>query len=444
MLACAEPCAIRQPPYQFLRFDEDYRYLRDPACRADEVDGIKLIALDGTGERFLTLGGDARLKLLNARDVIVGDDPGDSDNVAAQRYHLHASLQAARWLRVFGELKSNWVANREPGPSPTDVDRLDVHQLFADFGAGDSTVRVGRQEIVYGSGRRIFPRNGSNVRGSFDAVRVMTQAGAWRADAFIFRPVEIDPGLFDDSSIDSQTFGGIYMTGAPAPVGPLSLDLYWIDARRRDARYGTTRANESRHSFGIRVAGALGGWDLDSEATFQNGTFASQRIRAWAVTADVGHSIAGTYPMRLALRASAASGDRDPADARLQTFYSMLPNGGTLDQFFSLSMANVQFVRPSWEIRIAPTLSVRLDVAWTRRQSDRDALYGNGGNIIRPAGVSRARAVGRGVGVALAWSPMRHVSVYVLPGRYFHGEFLRQGGAPATAWTATTFIGYRF
>jgi hypothetical protein len=87
---------------------------------------------------------------------------------------------------------------------------------------------------------------------------------------------------------------------------------------------------------------------------------------------------------------------------------------------------------------------VRLDVAWTRRQSDRDALYANGGNIIRPAGASRARAVGRDVGVALAWSPTRHVTVLFLPGRYFHGEFLRQGGAPATAWTATTFLGYRF
>ena len=442
--AFAEPCAIRPPPYQFLRFDEDYRYLRDRACRADAWDPVKLIALDGAGERFLTLGGDLRLKHISARRVIVGDDPGDSDNVAAQRFHVHASVQAARALRLFGEIKSNWVANREPGPRPTDVDRLDVHQVFADLRVADTTVRIGRQELLYGAGRRIFPRNGPNVRGSFDAVRVMMQAGAWRADAFAFRPVEIDPGAFDDSAIDTQTFAGIYVTGTPAQTGPLSLDLYWIGARREGVRYGAIVANEGRHSFGVRLAGVRGRWDFDGEATFQNGTFGSQRIRAWAVTADGGLSFAAAHPMRLAVRASAASGDRDPGDARLQTFHSLFPAGGTLDEFFSLSMANTRFVRPSLEVRIAPPLRVRFDVAWTRRQSDRDALYGTGGNVIRASGASRARPVGRDAGVVITWSASRHFSATVLAGRYFPGAFLRETGTADTAWTATTYLSYRF
>jgi hypothetical protein len=131
--AWAEPCAIQPPPYRFLRFEEDYRYLRDPACRRDPWDALKLVPLDATGERFLTIGGDARLKLVSTRNVVVGDETGDNDNVALQRYHVHASLRAAPWLRTFAELKSDWVSGRVPAARAADVDRLDTHQLFADL-----------------------------------------------------------------------------------------------------------------------------------------------------------------------------------------------------------------------------------------------------------------------------------------------------------------------
>jgi hypothetical protein len=414
----------------------------------DDFDAVKRIALDASGERFVTLGGDVRLKLVNARDIIIGDDPGSSYNVLLQRYHVHASVQAAESLRFFGEIKSNLEENREPAPRPTDVDRLDVHQLFADIRAGGVVTRIGRQELAYGAGRRIFPRNGPNVRGNFDGVRVITQAGPWSADAFAFRPVEIKPGTFDDDTIDSQTFGGIYATGAPEATWPLALDLYWIDARREGVRFVSV-GNESRHTFGVRVAGARGRWDLDGEASYQNGGFSGRRIRAWAVTGETGYAFPGAYPVRVSLRASAASGDRDPADGGLETFNSLFPYGGTLDEFFNLSMANVLFVRPSFEVQVAPSVKARVDLAWTWRTSDRDGVYNPAGNIIRAPGTSRARDVGRDSGIALGWTPTRHLAIAAVTGRYIPGAFLKETATAATGparngWIFNVVASYRF
>jgi hypothetical protein len=441
--ATAAPCPAPGSAYRFLRFDESWAHLRDPTCQADIWDGAKLMVLEPDATRFLTLGGDARLKLINTRDVVLGEDLGRNENVAAQRYHAHANWRAASWLRVFAEFKFNDVSGREPRPGPVDVDRGDTHQLFADIAAGTTNVRLGRQELLYGAGRRIFPRNGSNVRGSFDAARVTTSLGAWRADALVFRPVEVDPGSFDDSSIDSQTIGGIYATNTAA-FGPMGVDLYWLASRRDGIRFDQGAGNDHRHSFGARFAGIRGSWDADLEATYQTGTFGSGSVKAWALTGDLGYRTPGEYPVRWALRMSAASGDRDPAQASMESFYSLFPQGGTLDDYFSVSTANLLFARATADVALGRTVKLIVETAWMGRTSVRDGIYGAGGALQRPAGASRSRAVGVDVGAQLRWSATPRFGISLVAGMMEPGDFLRDTGATRRMYVFNTFAAYRF
>src|SRR5581483_6784676 len=46
------------PPYEVLRYDEDYRYLKDPTLRTDAWDRVKYISL--ASDRYLSIGGEAR------------------------------------------------------------------------------------------------------------------------------------------------------------------------------------------------------------------------------------------------------------------------------------------------------------------------------------------------------------------------------------------------
>ena len=439
-------CLAAAAPYRFLRTVENFGFLRDPECRMDVFDGVKYLPFGEDGERYLTLGGDLRLQLVNARYLSFGTEGGDNHNVALERIHLHANVIFSPALRFFTELKSNHQQNREPRALGVDEDRLDLHQAFVDFGTEQSTqLRIGRQEMVYGSGRRIFPRNGPNVRGSLDAVRAVTNVQAWRIDAFTFRPVEVDPGTFDDSKINTQAFWGVYAVGAPSSLAPLKLDVYYIGAHRKGARFSQGVADEHRHSLGTRVFGKSGAWDFDHELTWQWGSFGAASIRSWSVTSESGYSWAGVAGApRGSLRLTAGSGDRNPADPSLQTFNAFSPRGGVVSEGFNVSPANVLHARVALDFDLAPSLKATVALETLLRNSLRDGIYGPGGNLIRAPGGSLARHVGNDIDAGLNWRIDRHSTLALTCGYFFSGQFIKQSGAPRDMRFGTLTYLYRF
>jgi hypothetical protein len=444
-----EPIDCRSPPptYRFLRYLEDFRSLRDPACRTNPWDELKYFVFDEDGERGLTLGADARLVLINARNLSFGNEGGDNHNVLLQRYHAHASSRMSKKLRLFGELKSTHQQGREPGPLSADVDRLDVHQAFVDLGeeASAALLRVGRQELLYGSGRRIFPRNGVNVRGNFDAVRFMTRAQDWRADAFTFRPVAIDPGPFDDNTINTQTFWGVYATGPQSAIEPALLDLYYIGAERKDARFQQGTANEHRHTLGARLFGRADAWDHDHEVSFQWGHFGSAPISAWAIGGETGYTwLAAAHRPRASLRVSVGSGDRNAGDPHLQTFNSLFPRGGAVNEGFNVSAANITDARAAMAAQVSPAVRATLGVDTEWRTSRQDGVYGPNGALIRGAGRSGARHIGDSIDLFIVWTITRHATLDVGVGYFWGGRFTRETGPNRNMAYATPTFHYRF
>jgi len=162
--------------YKLLRYDEDYSDLKDPSRRTDPLDFLKYIPLGGRDGAFLSLGGTARPRYESYHNPGFGLGPASNDDFL-QRYLLHGDLHLGPNLRFFGQLESGFESGRIGGPRPeVDLNRFDAHQGFVDlawrWGAEDAnslTLRPGRQEMSYGSGRLIDVREGSNLRRSFDA-----------------------------------------------------------------------------------------------------------------------------------------------------------------------------------------------------------------------------------------------------------------------------------
>src|SRR5207245_481706 len=166
------------PPYQLLRFEEDYRYLRDPGRPSDLWDPLKCIALNDAATWYLSLGGEVRERYEYFHNTNWGQGPQDEDGYVLQRYMLHADLHLGEALRVFGQLKSGLENERSGGPRPTDEDKLDLHQAFLDvtLAATTSTTLVfrgGRQELLFGTQRLVSVREGPNVRQSLDGGRLI-------------------------------------------------------------------------------------------------------------------------------------------------------------------------------------------------------------------------------------------------------------------------------
>ena len=272
------PSPLSRPQYRQLRYDEDWSSLSDSARRTEAFDRVKYIPLSASGEWYLTIGGEVREQYERFCNPGWGLEPQDNDGYFLQRYMLHADLHLGNRVRAFFQIKSGIENGRKGGPRPVDEDKLDINQAFVDIAFPEAekhtlVLRVGRQEMLFGSGRLVGVRDGPNVRQSFDGLRASLRAGAWRVDGFVTKPVETGSGLFDDAPDRTQTFWGIYAVGAGKFFSKGNIDLYYLGLDRKRARFDQGTAREQRHSVGMRLWGQKRSWDYNAELVFQHGEF---------------------------------------------------------------------------------------------------------------------------------------------------------------------------
>ena len=200
----------------------------------------------------LSAGGEVRQEYEWFANEEWGAEVPDHNGYWLQRYMLHVDARLSRRVRLYGELKSGIEAGRAGGPRSSDEDRLDLHQAFVDVSFGRMTVRVGRQELAFGSQRLVSFREGPNMRQSFDGGTVVVQRGRWRADGFGTRYVSTETGVFDDSSDTGRSLWGVYAVRSLAQDGTKGVDLYYLGYRRTAATFDQGRGRELRHSWGAR------------------------------------------------------------------------------------------------------------------------------------------------------------------------------------------------
>jgi Alginate export len=438
------------PSYKQLRYEEDWSFLRDPTRRADVLDRIKYIPLGDKEDWYLTIGGEARMQYERFGNPGWGRGPEDGGGYLLQRYMLHADLHLGDRARVFFQIKSGLENGRTGGPRPVDEDKLDVHQAFVDVALPSGAerplvIRVGRQELLFGSARLIGPRDGPNVRQSFDGLRASFQSGAWRVNGFVAKPVETRIGLFDDAPDHAQTFWGMYAARPFALLPNGKVDLYYLGTDRKRARFDQGTAREIRHSIGARLWGEKQAWDYNCELVYQLGKFGRGNILAWTVGSDIGYTFrSAQFRPRLGLKADIASGDRNRSDRNLQTFNALFPRGQYFGDAGLIGLANLMDVHPSADIHITDRMAVKGDWAFFWRESKRDGIYGNGIDLLRSGQTSRARYIGSQPSLLLEWKANRHVTFETSWTYFFAGQFLKETMPGRNLDYITARVTYKF
>src|SRR4051794_10489903 len=79
IIATSQTSCPKAPAYALLRQDENYSYLRTPACRTDFWDPIKYMPLNATGDRYLTIGGEIREWYEGFHNANWGEGPQDGN-----------------------------------------------------------------------------------------------------------------------------------------------------------------------------------------------------------------------------------------------------------------------------------------------------------------------------------------------------------------------------
>ena len=428
---------VPYPPYTITRYDENYSYLRDTTKRIEPSDRFKFLPLGNDAGNYATLGVDARLRYDRYDGYPLDPARREHGGYLLERVMPYADVHLGDHFRVFGQLISAWQEGAHPAPVvPFQQVKLDVDQLFGDLIVGrpdslSATVRVGRQELDYGAGRLIAPREGPNVRQPFDAARILLAAGGWQADLIYARPVQLTDhlGVFDYKSPTRQQLYGVYATRTGPLAGLLDqegLDLYYLGYRNDDARFDATPGSENRHTFGGRAYGSSRVWQYDIEAIGQVGSFAARDIRAWAVSALAGHLLNadGTVPIGLTLGVDVDSGNHDRSKRQLQTFNPLFPRAQYFTEAGFFGPSNLISLHPAINLHPAKTIAVAVDALAFWRESILDPAYNPALIPIATTG-SRDRYIGTQTGLQLAWTPQRHVSFVIYYAHLFAGPYLR-------------------
>ena len=367
--------------FELMRFDEDYSEWKDSA--ATFYNRIKYIPFTDGGNTYLSLGGEVRGEFNHAVNEDWGETGVGRDVFLLQRYHVHADVHFGNRVRFFGQLRSGLEDGRKHGPRGVDEDRLNVQNLFVDVvpyekPARSLTLRVGRQELRYGSGRLIDVRDGPNLRLYVDGVKVSYTSPRLKVDAFVMADAIVNTGVFDNASTRKANLWGIYNTYI-LPDGS-QVDGYYLGINRVDAVFDEGVGNETRHMLGARVSRNSDGFAYNFETGYQFGKFGLANIGAWAVSSEIGYTFDYTKGApTLKLRSDYISGDKAVGDGKLGTFNAMYPKGGYFGMNPQVGPANLIAVHPNLAWNPHEDVELTMEVVFNWRSSTEDGIYGPSG-----------------------------------------------------------------
>jgi Alginate export len=437
--------------YRLLRDDENWAWLRAPHVGDDFWDPVKYMRLGDRDDTFLTLGGETRQWVEGYENELWGQTNIKTNIYWLQRYMAHADAHLTPYARVFVQLKSGIEYGRIGGPRPVDEDKLDFNQAYVDTtfipapsldAEPNALLRIGRQEMSYGSGRLIDVREGPNVRFGYDGARVITHSGPVHFDAFAVRPDITQQEVFGDGANLQQALWGAWGTYA---VPSLLVDAYYLGLERDDFKYQRIAGKEWRHTTGARVQARSPLAEAEVEVAYQFGQVAALPISAWTVAAGV--VLRGkTLPLEpvLTLGIGATSGDRGPSSGSLGTFSPLFPRGA----YFGLVSAN----GPSNNVAPHAALALQLPARFTAsvegwaywRESSADGVYSVPGTLLRPGTSAEGQYLGAQVEGYLTWQADRHLSLNATLAYFATGSFFETSAPGKDITYGATWATYKF
>jgi hypothetical protein len=96
------------------------------------------------------------------------------------------------------------------------------------------------------------------VKLSFDGFRAIAEGAHVRLDLFAVKPVENNPGYFDDVPNHAESLCGSYLTVPAAITSQGQADFYYIGLDMKSSTYNRGTAPELRNTVGTRLFRPIG------------------------------------------------------------------------------------------------------------------------------------------------------------------------------------------
>lgn len=420
-------------------YDADYRYLENP--RFGEVDFLSFLKrIHPTDDWLLSVGGEERARFM--------DENGGYQQITGRvnpetwyRSRVYADVWYRDRFRVFVEMSDARVFNDSLPPLATDNDRADFLNLFAEaklFSIAEQPayVRIGRQELYFGSQRLVSPSDWSNVRRTFQGVRGFWLGRDWNVDLFWVQPVLIEPTRLDPPD-HNQNFTGIWTTYRPRKGQ--AIEAYYLDLDNRNPGVAIGRDGVpgfyNVSTLGSRYSGDFHDVLWDWEGMYQFGIWSNQIISAGAVTTGLGYHFSNV-PMnpQIWLYNDFASGSQNPNGNIHGTFNQLFPWGHLYFGYLDLvGRQNIDDVSMQFGFYPTKWILTTFQNHVFHLVSPRDALYNSAGTPIRSSPTGTAGTyVGDEIDFTTNFHLDRHNDIFLGYSKLFAGEFIHRTPGPQT------------
>jgi hypothetical protein len=428
----------------YLPLDDDFQNLCDPARRTDSLDFLKCVPLNEQKSSSIGFGGYFRERYELFQHIGFGAEPKNPDQYFTSRALFHIDLHIAEHFRVFLEPGSYVVQGNLGTPRPVDEDPLCMNQAFVDLSsqAGASlslTLRTGRFEMVYGSGRLVDPREGPNIRQRWDGLKlIVKETDVLQIDGFITRPTLNNPGIFGDHGDPGRSFWGVYTTLYT------HWDFYYLGYQSDSSTYEPASGAETRQTTGVRWFGKQDAIDYDFEGDEQWGHVGGATASAWQGAFQTGYTFGADHNgPRFAARGDFTSGGGDSSS--IHTFNSLFAAVGPFSGEPGLVFpSNLLAIRPIYQQSLSSRVDLFAEWIFYWRTSLNDGLYGPGPLISSPG--SQARFVGAQPDLEFIFQIDPHFSVFAYYSHFFAGGFLKDavGSTTKDMNYVSTWASYKF
>lgn len=418
------------------RAEEDYSSLKDNDSTDFFLRDLKYIPITNSKKSFLTIGGEYRARL----DQTINRSFTDEDNTSyLQRLNLHVAINFGKRVKLFTEL---YHGLSSAGDVALQSDDIDFHQAFIMGKIIDKEnhavqIRVGRQEMGYGSSRLVGIRNGPNMRRSFDMAKLSARLQQIKLDVFYGEEVAIATGAFDNkltlfnSNSSNPNLWGVYLS-QPLYQDERMLELYYMGFHSNFSAFSDVAGEELRHSFGIRSFGSFGSFGkftYNSEFIFQLGDLDGSNISAFNLEADWNYRLSDSgWRPKVGLKFDWSSGDKTPGDGRVGTFNPMFVNPGIYSLASVNTPANLTSLHPNLTVFPIEKLSLYLDYAFFFRTQSTDGFYSPPRFLSRPASINSTKYLGHTFGILMNYEINRNLSFDVVSYYFITGDFIEDTG----------------
>lgn len=423
------PSALTTTP----AFDFDFRYLEQPGHDKDFFDPVKRIHLGS--DWLLSFGGSFWYRYMHETDSRL-NAAGINNDYHLLRTRLHADLWYQDQFRLFAEMLDARALGLDLPALAIDKNHTDMLNLFADvklgqFMDGLAYLRVGRQELLYGSQRLISTLDWANTRRTFQGVKTFWQTPAFNLDAFWVRPMVTEPNQFDNWDKD-RNFVGLWGTYKAIP-GQV-LDLYYLSLidNRIVSPANITQGNVLQgdsvlHTIGARWVGDYERILYELEGMYQFGKRSHLDISAFSIASGVGYQLPLPMNPQFWLRYDFASGDKNHRDGRSNTFNQLFPFGhyyfGYIDQ---VGRQNIHDFNAQFTLHPQPWVTFLGQYHRFYLANKRDYLYNAAGaGTIRDITGQSGSHVGDEIDFTINFHLSRHQDVLLGYSKLFTGEFLK-------------------